>query len=198
MNSITKIVIAFTGGALIGSAASFIVTKKILEKKYDLELSEARNRYTERLREHIENSNETTVKETESQIENKDSIEKSSEATDLKKIISDNNYDTTDEDTDEVLYPNDPEVVPENDTEFITAETYGEIEGYEVSSYTYHLNGLYSDETHKEVLLEDEKDIFGDLNWRKKIDDSVDGCVYIRNNSLHMDFEIVFEDTTHY
>lgn len=157
-------ILAFIIGGIVGS----VVTKNILEKKYEdafnEELKNIRKEYSDR-KEEKDTKKETLINECE-------------------KIINEHNYDTVEK--SDSVNKNKPYVIP--------PEEFGEND-YDIVSMTYYANGVLVDDNDEIVQQNEIEDIIGDAldHFGEYEDDSV----FVRDDDKQIDYEILKDLDAH-
>ena len=164
-NTFSKLVI-FAAGALIGSA----VTYKIMKDKYEPEYDEV-----------IE---EDDISESEEDEEDDSDIHKPVDLKEYANKIKEQGYvdysgfrpakekEASDVDTPHVIPP----------------EEFDTLDDYEGVTYTYYADGVLTDEMDN--IVEDVDDVVG-LDSLETFGEYEDDSVYVRNDKLKLDFEIL-------
>ena len=160
---------------VLGAAAGSLVTWKLVEKKYKDLADEEIEAVIERYKSRYEPKEETTV-------------EKENEVEGYKNILKDMNYQT---DNDYTIYtePLEEVVLPS----VISPEEFGEMSGYDTKSWVCYADFTLTDENDK--IVSDPESIIGDA--LEHFDEYADGAVYVRNDELVCDYEILKHDKTY-
>lgn len=177
----------FIAGAAIGAVASYFITKKNEEKKYNDSLVDIRNMYDERVKK-IEQSRENLDEMNKKKAEIMQDIEKKVEQEKLKNPET----EFTDYSSISRYNKKKPEI-----TEPIKLITEAEVQQY---AKDYELIGmsLYDDD----VLIDDETEnifkeydhLIGDQDFDELRRNSVDGGVYILNTERKAIYDITIMD----
>ena len=191
MNNGIKLMFAFVTGAAVGS----VVTWKVLEKKVEAKYEQL-----------YQEEKESTKAEFERRLEEINGAAESTEVgNEPDAPQSEENDDETEEDYEEVLEDlgyseqvEEPAPVKEKNYKkriagapyVILPEVFGEFDDYKVISLTY-----YADH----VLVDDDDDIIDDIERYIGLDslnhfgDYADDAVYVRNDKLKCDYEILLD-----
>lgn len=196
--------IAFAVGAAVGSVASMKYFKTKYERIADAEIESVKHSIV-----HIIKTSDALNKKSDGNPKNNANSNSNSNSNDTKGEETMNKDDTKGKDTlnkivnkldytsfsksateeeakDEVeLYE------PEGDLPYIIPpEEVGEND-YECQTYTLHSDGVVADEMGEEVDEEDLAYTIGSRDVFKHIDDYGTGAVYVRNDFLELDFEVI-------
>lgn len=156
-------ILIFLAGAAIGSIATWAITKTKFERILDEELNAMEEYYLRKLDEKEEEPwEESPTDEDLSEYEN---------------IVKEEGY--TNEEGGHVM-SNKPYVIP--------PEEYGEADGYDAVSLNYFADGVITDDWNEP--LEDVAGTVG-LDIESHFGEYEDDCVFIRNDALKTDFEIL-------
>lgn len=161
-----KTLLTFLAGAAIGSVVTYIVAKTKFERILDEELDAMQEYYLDKIGE-----SGTPDEEAEEPTDKEIGI-----AT-VREIIKENSY--TNEEGGEIM-SNDPYV--------ITPEEFGEADGYEAVSLLCFADGVITDDWYEP--LEDVASTIG-LDVESHFGEYEDDSVYIRNDRLKTDYEIL-------
>ena len=163
MNSTIKGLLLFVSGIAVGVAATYETLKTKFEAQADTEIESVKERFHEKMRDAEEKVESTSNLYTEAS----DALKRYSGYSKEKNDIKEN-------EKMDVIY-----VIP--------PEEFSELEDYSVKSLTYWTDGVVTDEEGKEVDIDnvigkDSLEHFGEYE---------EDCVYVRNDDLHTDFEIL-------
>ena len=180
---------------VLGAAAGSLLTWKLVEKKYkkiaDEEITSVVERFKnrEKLNDFCENADHVIYasKDIVSSIEQpKDCVK-----TEYAKTVQELGYSDDNTENDDCTIP--IETGPEKVEPFvISPEEYGDIDDYDTKSWTYYSDSVLTDETGE--IVSDPEIIIGDglLHFGDYEDDSV----YVRNDNIGCDYEILKHDKT--
>lgn len=192
--------IAFAIGTAVGSVASMKYFKTKYERIADAEIesvkrsivhliktSDALNKKSDGDPKNNANGNSDNTKGEETM--NKDDAKGKDT---LNKIVSKLDYTSFSKGvTEEVVEEEVEDDEPEGDLPYIIPpEEVGEND-YECQTYTLHSDGVLTDELGDKVNEEDLAYTIGSRDVFKHIDDYGNGAVYVRNDFLEMDFEVI-------
>ena len=166
----------FVVGAAIGSAATYFYVNEYHKKRADKEIEEMREYYVGRY-DHEEENND---KPTEEDIRNY------SNALEGWEYVNYAHQRTDDEEKEESDKVDKPYVIPP--TEF------GEL-GYREMSLNYYADGVLTDEDDNPI--EDVDDAVGSGFYKHFVEYEEDS-VYVRNDSVKVDFEILYDTRNYY
>lgn len=164
-NTLSNLII-FATGAAIGS----LVTWKLIKTKYEQIAQEEIDSVKEVFSRRAEQE-EKTVDEEDSQVK---------EYEDLAEAYT--TYSDNKEENEEVKDVGEPYV--------ISPEEFGEKDDYETRSLNYYTNGIVTDE-FDEPIDEDDVDSMIGLESLKHFGEFEDDSVFVRNDYLETDFEIL-------
>lgn len=224
MNKYVTYGLIFVGGAAIGGGIGWFVTKKRIEKIMDAKIEEE----VKKTREWYRSLSEDTVKADENDISEddiEDPVEATSEPSDdairVGKLAVESYtermnrrkedllrpertrydqipYESTEDQEEEVdevrLETNDDD--PRSDIYVITADQFAhERYGYDkVTLYWWELERILSEE---DMDILDVPDLLGN-NWESKIGTEEKDIVYVRNENLETDYEVVVQHESFY
>jgi hypothetical protein len=188
--------VVFTLGAAIGGVIGSVVTWKIIEQKY----KKIADDEIESVIEHFKNKEE---KEEIEQFANDNddhvvAYNTDSEITinkDYHTIIEASGYSNDEEDDDE-----DYTVTVDNGDDYITPfvispEEFGEKDGYDTKTWMYYADNVLTDELGD--IVSEAENIIGDgLSHFGEFEDG-DDCVYVRNDNIECDYEILKHEKTY-
>lgn len=203
-NSIKGLFI-FVSGIAIGTAISGIYFKKKYEKISNEEINSMRDdlRYMMKVNEH----NSQVLEEAQEEFEkNKAEFEEAKKK--AKNIISNNSYysdeeendDDDDEDNEYYIYEEESEEEEEKPKNMarrpyiITPSQFGEIINYDTITVKWFKDHILTDDCDE--MIDDPDDCIGweSLNHFGEFEDD---CVYVRNDRLKADYEILREPGTY-
>ena len=174
--------IIFISGVAIGAASSWYLTKDKYEKYANEEINKIRRYYLKKSAKKEETITAYPMEATEIA---KGTVDVASFEEPVEVML---------ENIVEVLedYGADPEI-PEHKTESIyeiEGIDFGEFDNYECITLTYYiLDNVLCDDMMKP--LDDREAIVGNFDFESfKVTD----CIYIRNDNLHSDYEVIMED----
>lgn len=161
--------ITFLAGGAIGSAATWFFAKKYFESIANDE---------------IESVKESFAKiERDRQAHNEELARKAGEVYDeMKRKIDEEGYNKVEE-------ASKPYVIPPD--QFDEA-------GYTTCSLTYYADGMLVDNETDRVMLQNDIDVKIGTDWQHHFGEFEDDAVYIRNDDLECDFEILKEDVDYH
>lgn len=175
--------VIFAIGTAVGSVASMKYFKTKYERIADEEIESVKKSFTQLMK-----KSDILNKKTDSNPKNNsNSISDNTKGKEtLNKVVSKLDYtsfskSTTKEEDDK----------PEGDLPYIIPpEQVGE-DDYECNTYTLYSDGVLTDELNDVVEEEDLAYLIGSRDVFKHIDDYGNGAVYVRNDFLGTDFEII-------
>ena len=137
-----KIIFSFIGGAGIGAAVSWYVTKKICDEQKEKEIEDVKNVYSNLKKSPVENSEETIPEEKTYEGE-KPPI------TDYASVLQNTGYIPP----NAPLRPGAPEKKKKRKKglEFITENEFGENEEYDLITLTYYANDVLCDDLDEPI-----------------------------------------------
>ena len=164
----------FVSGVAIGVGVSWIYHKNKYEQLVEEEVESIREHMNVDKKPHADLRKEKEERQQEPE-DNKQAVK------DYHKVIKDNDYDPLE---------------PERDIFVVTPEDFASIPGYDADSLYYYDNDVISNDD--EVEVDNVEDILGmsTLEVRAHFGEFDENAVYIRNNLLHTDYEVLrnFED----
>lgn len=185
-------ILGFVLGALTGAGASYFVTKKMLERKYE----DMANKEISEMRDYFLKNSETLTENVAT------SCEKAKLESVVNEIIDSNGYsenslDEDEPDVDEVSKSYISDIVENcsKEPEFIngpypiTATEFGEDEDLECVTLLYFSDGILTDIDEDPII--ENLDLVVGLNNLKRFEDERVNEIYIRSRNLNMDIEIV-------
>lgn len=164
-----KNVLIFIGGATVGS----LVTWKFLEKKYIDLANEEIDSVVERFKEREKNI--------KTQVENKK---------EFNNIVNEEHYTSEEKVVSEEIKDMEDKLINNKttDIQLIDPNEFGNMPKYDTKSWTFWNNDILTDEV--DMIIENSDQIIGDA--LDHFDDYEDGdVVYVRNNKLKCDYEIL-------
>lgn len=167
MGLLNKVVI-FAVGAAVGSAVTYVVTRRKYEQSWEYEEEE-----TQEIQETEEENSDDGNDEEEP---------KKDDVVQYNKIVKNYSSEDIKEEKEEDLAM-DIEKPYE-----ITVDEYGEMDDYEVNSLYYYEDKVLTDQYGN--VIDDVNEIVGEENLKKFDDETVD-CIYIRNDALMSDYEVL-------
>lgn len=200
-----KNLLIFVAGATVGSLVTYIVVRRKDERLRKEEVEQVREYYKEK-----ENNNEKRNSEEDcgegKGDRSEDSINSKGSSSEDQKEVSENNDSSSDRYSDYVEDDDDePDVqmipIPGSGLPYpvpyiIESDQFGDQDGYETAgTWYFYQNGYLIDSLGHEVGMSDRDAMIGNLLTTEDALDHIDveSAVYIRNEKLKMDFEILFE-----
>lgn len=186
--------LAFTLGAAVGSLVTWKIVKDKYEKIAQEEINNVKERYTILKPEYETEPQETeevvaVTEVTEENNETTESNEDSNEDSDYMgyaTIINKNKYvSSEDEEGGHEVYKFNPYIV--------TPDEFGEIPGYDYETLYYYADGVLTDD--QDVPIENVKNVVG-LEFPNHYGEYEEDCVYVRNDELKTDYEILMDIRT--
>lgn len=187
MNNVVKNTFIFTAGAAIGSAVTFILLRSKCEQIIQEEVEAMREFYSETIAsEAVEVEQEVVdkIKDEPKPVADTKKPDFTGYATRLKEGGYTNYSD---------IFSKDKEGTQETmDRPYVIApEEFGDIDDYERISLTYYSDKVLTDEDDE--LIEDVDDIVG-LDSLNTFGQYEDDSVYVRNDRLKCDYEILLDE----
>jgi len=174
-----KNLLYLAAGAALGSTVTFFAVRKHFSDKAEHDIQEIRNYYAQK---------KLPEQEAEASAPDESISEKVEQYID---ILTSQNYVATAEDVKIVV----PETRNMPQIEVIDEDEYGNKEGYDaILSYTYYTNGVLTDENNDPLSQESISNMVGPDFYKKFVDD----VLYIRNNEMKCDFEILLDETEYF
>lgn len=186
MNKYVLPAITFVAGAAVGAAATFFVVKDKFAKIADEEIEQMRDYYWEKLDE-IESPYEDEIEPNEEELN--ELARKHAEEI-IEKAVYSGPISAT-----QVSPKTEREVEPVMDKErpyVIPPEEYDEL-GYNTISLTYYADEVLADD-HMNII-DDVDEIIG-LDSLKHFGEYEDDSVFVRNDKLSTDYEILLDNKT--
>ena len=179
-----KTIFAFFMGATVGSIATWKFLKTKYERIAQEEIDSVKETYLKNHKE-IEESDEDSDEGEPAPI---NEIDDKPDLAIYTAKLKEQGYLSTDSDvekggTDDM---NKPYV--------ISPEEYGEIDGYDLYSYVYYADKVLADENNVPIEVVDQIIGFESL---KHFGEYGDDSVYVRNDELKADYEILLDDEKH-
>ena len=168
-------IIAFVGGAAIGSLVTFKATKKMYDKIIREEIKSVKEVFSKRSQ---------IVKEETVKTEKDEIVEKASHKPDISeyaKVLNNEDYthySKTKKDTDEKESPY-----------VIEPEEFGEFDDYATISLTYYSDGILADDADE--MIDDVEEVIGSESLDILSDEDT---VYVRNDKRKCDYEVLFSE----
>lgn len=173
---------------VLGAAAGSLLTWKIVEEKYkriaDEEIQSVKDAYKNRDKTVKELTNEKTkVANVSDWTMNEVKIEDEREYANIVEGLS---YSKQEEDDERYIVKVDvgEEVI---EPFVIEPEDFGEMPGYDTESWSYHIDGIVTDEEGE--IVTDYESVVGDIE--KHFGEHDDDSVYVRNDNNKCDYEIL-------
>lgn len=179
MNNVVVGFIAFVGGAVLGSAVTYIYTKKHFETKVEEQVAEVRSefdKYMDSVDKDVTNIRTEIEKEVRSQIRKE---EKKAEVDNLEKAVTSLNYTKTND-------KKGPYVIEQG------GEDFG---GYMAVSLDYYADGVLVDDP--EVISDKDVDDIVGLENLALLSDTKP-LIWVRNEERQVDYEIAYVDEDYY
>lgn len=173
MNNTVKMVLTFLGGALIGGATGFLVTRAVMRKKCDEEVNSVIEEFTKY-------KTPEPVKEKENIPEPEPEKEPEKEVPEMKKEEYDKLVNAYHEAKDEPF--------------LIDMDDYG-ADGYDERVLFIYQDGTMIEE-HADIPLSNKEvnDIIGLDNLTELSKDGIDDRIYVRNPKSIADYEVIYMD----
>ena len=174
--------IMFIIGAATGSVVTWYVVKEKYRRLANEEIESVVKRFKDKDKKEDKKESNTPdyFQEAKEQIENKKNI------TDYSKEVSKLGYSVDD-------YTVEVEVGPDVAEPFVIAPAdFGEMPGYNTKSWTYYADYVLADENDN--IVDDPESIIGDALFH--FGDYEDDSVYVRNDNVECDYEILKHDKT--
>lgn len=189
-------IVWFVAGALVGTVSSYFVTKARLQKKFE-NLNDAQFKEQEAyiLKKYGIEQEKAVEKKKPVEAEHKEEEHISAE----KTVSSFDKYFSTDafKNREKVNYSN----AVEDPTEYFVDESIRVISprelndsDYETITLKYYDDDILTDD--RDEIIEDPTGIVGD-DFKKHFGEYEDDCVYVRNDNLDIDYEILLQGVTY-
>ena len=177
--------VIFAIGAAVGSVASMKYFKTKYERIADEEIESVKKSITQL----VKNSDILNKKSDSNPKNNSNSASDNTKGKEtLNKVVSKLDYTSFSKSATKEEVKDDK---PEGDLPYIIPpEQVGE-DDYECNTYTLYSDGVLTDELNDVVEEEDLAYLIGSRDVFKHIDDYGNGAVYVRNDFLGTDFEII-------
>lgn len=198
--------LAFAAGAVTGSIATYFVVKKRFEKIAQEEIDSVKEVFNRRLKE--ENS-EPEPKCSPNQVHEEKSEECTEETTVSKKLTREEfeeyrkiaaGYTVIDDD-DELLdqkydcIDDEPERPRNTDRPYVIEPSeFGALDGYDLITLYHFSDGVLADDNEEKI--DNPEEIVGS-DYAEHFGEYEDYCVFIRNERLKVDYEILIDDRKH-
>lgn len=166
MNKNVQFIFAFSLGAAVGAVATWRIIKAKCERMINDEVDAFIEEYT--------GKKKVPATDAEPKTEN---VKEDSYISDYDTIIQTNGYDV---DEKEKKKGKQPYVIP--------PESFGEKEEYDVESLNYYADGVLTDDWDNPI--EDVERLVG-TDFATHFGEYEDDCVFVRNDRLKSDFEIL-------
>lgn len=177
MNKNLSNLLIFVVGAAIGSAATYFYVNEYHKKRADKEIEEMRDYYVGRYEHDEEENNEEPTEE---------DVRNYSNALEGWEYVNYAHKITDDEEKEETDRVDKPYVIPPKE--------FGEL-GYREMSLNYYADGVLTDEDDDPI--EDVVDTVGS-EFYKHFGEYEEDSVYVRNDSVKVDFEILYDTRNYY
>lgn len=180
-----KKLLIFVAGVAVGSVATWKVLKDKYATMAQEEIDSVKERYSERVNKHDDSSDESDVKE--------------EVYTDIYKTMASDygsrtSYSAKYQPAEEKKDIKEVEVVKDNkkvDKPYvIPPEEFGELDGYETISLSYHADNVLTDDDYE--LVDDVDEVIG-LESLTHFGEYEDDSVFVRNDRLKCDYEILLD-----
>lgn len=182
-----KNIIMFAAGALIGSLATYALVKNKFEKQAQEEIDSVKEVFSRRVKDEADKQVKEEVVKIRNEYNEYNSLTYNYKSHDNEKIL-DEKYENQDVDCDEPEEPIDRPYV-------IAPEEAGMVSGYDIITLThYEGDNILADDCDE--LVEDIDNVVGE-DYVKHFGEYEDDAVYIRNDRLKADYEIL-KDTRYY
>lgn len=193
MNSTLTKVFIFLGGAAVGAAASWKLLKIHFERITREEIDSVKEYYSNRQSNPVADDTETVNDEPEDTTTTEESTEDDKPThRDYAAILAKTGY--TRYSTTSVTEEKKEEPAPSEGPYVISPEEFGSRDDYDTVSLTYYADEVLADDMDEPVT--DVNDVVG-LESLNCFGDYEDDCVFVRNDDLKTDFEIL-ADTRRY
>lgn len=177
--------VIFAIGTAVGSVASMKYFKTKYERIADEEIESVKKSFTQLMKKSdiLNKKTDTNPKNNSKSISDNTKRKET-----LNKVVSKLDYTSFSKSTTKEEVEDDK---PEGDLPYIIPpEQVGE-DDYECNTYTLYSDGVLTDELNDVVEEEDLAYLIGSRDVFKHIDDYGNGAVYVRNDFLGTDFEII-------
>ena len=174
-----KQLIAFVAGAALGPLATWIFVKKKYEQIAQEEIDSVKEVYSKKK---IRENNELDETNSDEDISSDEIEEKTEEYVDIIKTAGYSKYSDISKPT-----RRDPER-----PYVIRPEEFGDVDGYEMISLTHYSDGVLADDDD-EKMADDEVDEVVGADYAKHFGEYEDDSVFIRNDKLKCDYEILLD-----
>lgn len=174
-----KQLIAFVAGAALGSLATWIFVKKKYEQIAQEEIDSVKEVYSKKKPRENNKHDETNSDE---DISSDEIEEKTEEYVDIIKTAGYSKYSDISKPK-----PRDPER-----PYVIRPEEFGDVDGYEMISLTHYSDGVLADDDD-EKMADDEVDEVVGADYAEHFGEYEDDSVFIRNDKLKCDYEILLD-----
>lgn len=186
-------VLVFAAGALIGSAVTYVVAKNKYEKIIQEEVDEFKEQYAEHMKDVYGKDEETPQKINWDELEDlpKEELEGDDDEEDYENDMSEYTRiarEYSEEKGGADIMANKPYVISPYD--------FDSIDDYKTISLTYYEDGIVEDE-HGDVLDDDDVEDLVGLESLTHFGEYEDDSVFVRNDFLQIDFEILRDPRTY-
>lgn len=175
-----KQLIAFVVGAAVGSLATWVFVKKKYEQIAQEEIDSVKEVYSKK------------KSKTEEKSDDEDSVQvDEKEVAEYEKIIESAGYSKY----SDISKSNVKTEVEPDDSErpyVIRPEEFGELDGYEMISLTHYSDGALADDDDQK-MADDEIDEVVGADYAEHFGEYDDDSVFIRNDRLKCDYEILLD-----
>ena len=184
MNSVVKLALAFAGGAVVGSGATFLILRKKNDGTLDKAMDEISAAYRRKLRE-----SEARIEELKQTIDQYQKEE-------YERLTNPNRYKGIHRDSDGDLHAamDIPPVEKEREDETIYAITLEDFMNDALfdKGYLTYYRGDSILSTESDDMVEDPGYTLGEIG--RHLDDVNEEVIYIRNSRVGCDYQIDFSD----
>lgn len=171
-----KQLIAFVAGAALGSLATWIFVKKKYEQIAQEEIDSVKEVYSNRRPKTEKKSEEPKYQVDEKEVR---------EYEDIIKTTGYSNYS-------DISQKKTPKHDDSERPYIIRPEEFGEIDGYEIISLTHYSDGVLADDDDQN-MADDEIDEVVGADYAEHFGEYEDGSVFVRNDRLKCDYEILLD-----
>lgn len=186
MNNKLGLCIAFTVGAAVGSAVSYVLLKNKYERIIQDEISSFKEEYSRLMN---ETSGKTSTDKDKEPTDEEESSEKDEAVFEVEQEITRLGY----RDYSDITNTRKKKEVKKMSgykPSVITPEEFGDVEGYDTLSLTYYADGVLTDDA--DYPIEDIEETVG-YESLSHFGEYEDDAVHVRNDALKTDYEILFD-----
>lgn len=178
MSKITGLFI-FAIGVAVGSAVTWRYTKKIYEQRAQEEIDSVKEVFSKK----SADKTGANVEETETTQEDWSGDEENVDISQYKKILENEGYAT-----------DDKAFTVESGPYVISPDEFGEFDDYDQISLTYYADQVLADENDE--MIQDADNVIG-AESLTHFGEYEDDSVYVRNDRLNCDYEILKDERTY-